>query len=430
MGEPDTDSAELPPSPFDLDPSGLQCPYLHYEALRAQEPAAWVDDIEAHFVSSYDDVTRLLRAPEIASSRMPTGPRLAEHTSSLIRRSIADGSIPSGAARLLENPPPHTVFRLDPPEHTQMRKLVSRILTPRRARGFEPMVRAQAIELARNLGRVGHGDAVALFARPLPERVILPLLRMPDDMVDDLRRWTSATTHIIGNTHATDDEIFEMMGARANMTEFFGDLLEEVRADPADDLVTALIEARDSDGNTLSEGERIGLLINLLVAGNETSIKATSAAVGLLATRPDLWRQLKADPELVPTFVEEVLRLEPPTQGMFRYLTEDVEVGDRVLEGGTHVFLSFAAANRDPETFGDPSMVDLERADASRHLSFGHGPHTCLGAWLARLEINVAVESLLAELSALELAQNAAFSYEPSFLLHGLEELYVDATPV
>lgn len=413
-------------APFRLEPAALRCPYPAYEAVRSEGAAVWLETLDAYVISDYENVTSLLRQPGVASSRQPTGPGLASLTRGAVERGQASGNLPADAERHLADPHPKTVFTLDPPEHTRMRKLISRILTPRRARAYEPLVREAADQLALELAERGTADAIAVFARPLPERVILPLLRMPTAMLGDLRHWTSSLTHVIGNPKATDSEVHAMLSGRGQMTEFFGRLLEEVRAAPGDDLVTALIEAHDGDGNSLTEGERIGLLINLLVAGNETSIKATSAAVRILADRPDVWTALQAEATLVPTFVEEVLRLEPPTQGMFRYLTEAVEIDGKRLEAGSHVYLNFAAANRDAEIFPNPEQLSLQREDASRHVSFGQGPHTCLGAWLARLEITCGVEALLARLSSISLAPGDELTYGPSFLLHGLERLDVN----
>lgn len=415
-------------APFRLEPDALGCPYPHYKALQEQGEAVWVDELGAYVISDYENVTSLLRRPAVASSRQPTGPGLAAKTRGAIERGQAADILPLDAQRQLADPHPKTVFTIDPPQHTEMRKLISRILTPRRARAYEPLVRAAAGRLADELAACGTADAIAVFARPLPENVILPLLRMPVEMLGELRHWTSSLTHVIGNPSATDEEVFAMLSGRAQMTEFFGRLLDEVRADPGDDLVTALIEARDKEGHTLSEGERIGLLINLLVAGNETSIKATSAALRVLAERSDVWDALRSDRSLVPTFVEEVLRLEPPTQGMFRYLTEATQVGDQMLPAGSHVYLNFAAANRDPSIFPNPEELGLGRDDASRHVSFGQGPHTCLGAWLARLEITCGVEALLDRLTSISLAPGNDLSFGPSYLLHGLIRLDVTVT--
>ena len=340
-------------APFRLEPNALRCPYPHYETIRAAGPATWVDELSAYVVSDHRHVTELLRQPDLASSRMPTGPGLAATIGEAIDRGRAGGTIPDDAERYLAQPHPRTVFTIDPPEHTRMRKLVSRILTPRAARRFEPLVRAAADRLARDLAaHEGPVDAVAHFARPLPEQIILPLLRMPDHMVHELRQWTRALTFVIGNPEATDADVFEALSGRTHMMDFFAEHLIACRAESRDDLVTALIEASD-DGRTLTEGERVGLLINLLVAGNETTIKATSSAMWILAHQPEVWSALVADPELIPTFVEEVLRLEPPTQGMFRQLDADHEIDGRVLPAHSHVYLNFAAANRDPAAEGE-----------------------------------------------------------------------------
>ena len=256
--------------------------------------------------------------------------------------------------------------------------------------------------------------------------MILPLLRMPDEMLPELRRWTRAVVKIIGNPGATDADVVQMIDARAEMATFFADHLQRARRDPANDLVTALIDAVDDNGRALTEGERIGLLINFLVAGNETSIKATAATIRVLAEHPSIWAALKADRTKVPNFLEEVLRLEPPTQGMFRFLAADLEIEGTTLPAGADVYVNFAAANRVPAVFPAPTEIVLDRPHPMRHLAFGQGPHTCLGAWLARLEITAGIDAMLDHVAAISLAPGNTFEHEPSYLLHGLQRLDVD----
>ena len=185
----------------------------------------------------------------------------------------------------------------------------------------------------------------------------------------------------------------------------------------------------DRDGPVLTESERIGLLINFLMAGNETSTKLFSNCARTLAEHPQWWARLQQDRTLVPRFVEELVRLDPPTQAMYRQLKQDADVGGEACPAGDHVLLVFAAGNRDEIEFPLANEVVLDRSEPTRHLSFGHGAHLCLGAPLARMEAKVMLETLLDRCAAISLVPGNDFACEPSYLLHGLRSLPVTVAP-
>ena len=270
-------------------------------------------------------------------------------------------------------------------------------------------------------------DLVGDFAVPIPVAVIARLLRMPAEDHDRLKRWSVDVTGIIGNPQAPDDAIASSIAARQEMAEYFGALLDEAREDPGDDLVSAVAQAGGDGG--LTESERCGLLINFLTAGNETTTKLLASAAWTLGERPELLDRLRGEPRLAGPFVEEVLRLEPPTQGMFREIVADIDLDDdETIPAGTHAFLVYAAGNRDPAVFDDPHTFRLDRANGNQHLSFGHGIHLCLGAGLARMEAQVAVEALTRRVRAIRLDPSNSFEFEPTYLLHGLRSLRAELT--
>ena len=371
-----------------------------------------------------DDIRTVLRQPAAASSRTPTGPAVAAQIGAAVARLREAGSLPPAAVAYLDGHHDRTLFTIDPPQHTRQRRLMGRLFGPRQVQEWRAIVEPIADEVVNRLvARPGRVDLVDDFAVPIPVAVIARLLRMPVQDHQRLKRWSVDVTGIIGNPLADDDVFARSIAARQEMAEYFGELLDRAREEPGDDLVTAVAEVGlDEDGGGLTESERCGLLINFLTAGNETTTELLASSAWILAERPDLLERLRAEPGLVDTFVEEALRLEPPTQGMFREIVDDVDLADETLPAGTHAFLVYAAGNRDPAVFDDPHVFRLDRANGNQHLSFGHGIHLCLGAGLARMEAQVAVR-VVRKVQTIRLDPANTFEFEPTYLLHGLRSL-------
>jgi len=308
----------------------------------------------------------------------------------------------------------------DPPEHTRLRKLVASAFTVRRVEALRPRVASIVSQLIDAMaGRPQPADLVASFSLPLPAQVICEMLGVPAEDTDQFHAWSDA---IIGDWQR---DAGEMMTAAAELYGYFGTLIETKRAQPADDLMTALIAARD-DADRLSEHELTAMCCALLIAGHETTANHINLSLLLLLDHPGQVATLRADPELIPGAVEELLRCTrlgglPPA----RVTTEDVRLGGVTIPAGELVIPLYSTANRDRSVFIDPDRLDITR-DAVGHLAFGAGVHHCLGAQLARLELQEAFRGLIGRLPGLRLAVPAGdLEFKPGMAIHSLRELPV-----
>jgi cytochrome P450 len=265
-------------------------------------------------------------------------------------------------------------------------------------------------------------DLLASFAFPLPITVICELLGVPAGDRDDFRTW-SAT--IVSNAAAP--EVFQAHATA--MARYFMALLAAKRREPGDDLLSALVAARDEQ-DSLSENELVSMAFLLLVAGHETTVNLIASGVLALLLNPAELARLRAEPALINAAVEELLRyVSPVNHTTFRCAAEPVEIGGVRISRGDPVLIALSGANRDPTRFGDPGRLDLGR-DSAGHLAFGHGIHYCLGAPLARLEAEIAISALLTRFGSISLAVPAAsLRWRRSTLIHGLESLPVRLAP-
>src|SRR5690242_8070386 len=309
---------------------------------------------------------------------------------------------------------------MDPPGHTRLRKLVASAFTARRVEALRPRVTAIVNQLIDTMaGRPQPVDLVAGFSLPLPAQVICEMLGVPAADLGQFHAWSDT---ILGDWQRDADEI---MTALAQMYGYFGSLIESKRARPADDLMSALIAARDH-ADRLSEHELTAMGCILLIGGHETTANQINMSLLLLFDHPDQVARLRADPGLIPAAVEELLRYVrlgslPPA----RVTTEDVQIGGVVIPAGETVIPLFGTANRDPSVFTAPDRLDVTR-DAASHLTFGAGVHHCLGAQLARVELQEAYRGLIGRLPGLRLAVPASdLEFKPGMAIHSLRELPV-----
>ena len=310
----------------------------------------------------------------------------------------------------------------DPPDHERLRKLVNKAFTARRVQRLRPRITAITAGLLEDMSTRTEADLLASFAFPLPITVICELLGIPAKDRDDFRTW-SAT--IVSNAAAP--EVFQAHATA--MARYFVALLAAKRREPGDDLLSALIAARDEE-DSLSENELVSMAFLLLVAGHETTVNLIASGVLVLLLNPAELARLRAEPALIGGAVEELLRyVNPVNHTTFRCAAEPVEIGGVRISRGDPVLVALSGANRDPARFGDPDRLDLGR-DSAGHLAFGHGIHYCLGAPLARLEAEIAVSALLARFGSISLAVPAeSLRWRPSTLIHGLESLPVRLGP-
>ncbi|MEU7905253.1 cytochrome P450 [Actinoplanes sp. NPDC049118] len=393
--------------PFALvnDPGFMADPYPAYASLRASGPvrrATTPDGSPVWLVTRYADVRPLLNEP---------------------RLSISKRNSSGGGYRGFALPPSldENLANIDPPDHTRVRRLVSREFTARRVEELRPFIQTLTSQLLDRVAGQGHADLMTALALPLPLTVIGELLGVPNSEGERFRTWTS--TLLAPKPGQPPERAKE---AVAGLHHLLIDMVAGKRAKPGDDLISALISMRDEDGDRLSEDELSSLAFLILWAGYETTVHLIGNGVLALLTHPDQLARLRAQPGLMPSAVEEMLRFAGPNPfAIRRFPIEDIKVGEHTIPAGDTVLLCLAAAHRDPDRFPDPDRFDLEREN-NAHLAFGHGIHHCLGSALARLETEIAVGTLVSRLPDLALATPAdQLAWRPSFRSRGLQELPV-----
>ncbi|TCO50788.1 cytochrome P450 [Actinocrispum wychmicini] len=335
-------------------------------------------------------------------------------------RAVAFGKdIPRSTSFITDQP---GILDMDPPDHTRLRKLTAKAFTARRVELLRP--RTQEIIDGLLDGMVAAGpptDLMSAFSWPLPITVICELLGVPVEDRVRFRVWTDKTLAI---TAFSPEDIFD---ARDRLREYIAGLIEERRNEPRDDLLTALVKARDEE-DRLSELEMVQFGVGLLVAGHETTANQFGNFMYMLLTHPDELAKLRADPALVDSAVEEMMRYTPlggVNSGFPRIALEDLDLGGVTVRAGEAVFVDVASANRDPRVFDNPDRLDVAR-QVNPHIGFGHGAHHCLGAQLARLELRMALTSVLHRFPDLAFAADEAeISWKQGRAVRGLEAMPV-----
>ncbi len=368
------------------DPAFVADPFPLYRRLREEGPVRRVviaGGLDAWLVTRYEDGLEALSDTRLSSDvRDASDARLLQQLPDTERESI------------LSN-----MLRSDPPDHTRLRRLVSKAFTARRVAGMRPRIQAVTDRLLDAVVPTGRADLVADFALPLPVTVISELLGVPVDDRHDFQRWTDRM--IMRGAEPPDPAVVNE--AWQHMRAYVTELIRAKRALPGDDLLSGLITARDEE-QQLTEDELIAMVFLLLAAGYITTVNLIAGGIALLLAHPGQLDLLRSDPELLTGAIEEILRYDGPVSpGIARFAREDVEIAGVTIPRGATVLIASAIADRDPARFPDPDRLDITRQD-NAHLAFGHGIHYCLGAPLARLEGDIAIGTALRRLPGLALA--------------------------
>jgi cytochrome P450 len=390
----------------------IEDPYPLFRALREQQPVNLTPD-GGWRLSRYEDIQRLLRT-------VPSGMR--RHNGLLPGQELEQPG--AGLFMLLQ----------DPPNHTRLRKLVSKAFTPRAIEAWRPRIEAITDALLDRVAKSGTMDLVGDLARPVPATLICEMLGVPVEDQDRFTQWTTDATHGLVVVRGFGDAALRQRveAAASSLFAYFTDLIAARRGVESDDLLSTLITAEE-EGETLSELELLSQSIGLLIAGFETTIGLIGNGLTTLIRHPEETAKLRAHPELIESAVEECLRYSGPITATVRVLHADAQFGEYTIPDDTEVIALIGGANRDPEVFEDPERFDVTRYEKEKnappHLSFGGGVHFCLGSHLARLETQIAIGRLVQRFDNLRLLGDKTEWSRSLFRVPGRIPIRFDTAP-
>ncbi|MCT7351236.1 cytochrome P450 [Streptomyces sp. 15-116A] len=393
------------------DPAFLADPYPAYAELRARGRVHYFEPTNQWLVPHHADVSALLRDRRLGRTY------LHRFTHEEFGRTP-----PPPEHEPFHTLNDHGMLDLEPPDHTRIRRLVSKAFTPRTVERLKPYVERLAGELVDGLVEAGGGDLLRDVAEPLPVAVIAEMLGIPEADRGPLRPW-SADICGMYELNPSQEAAAKAVRASVEFSDYLRELIAERRKEPGDDLISGLIAAHDED-DRLTEQEMISTCVLLLNAGHEATVNATVNGWWALFRNPDQLAALRADHSLIPSAVEELMRYDTPLQLFERWVLDEIEIDGTVIPRGAEIAMLFGSANHDPAVFADPARLDLTRRD-NPHISFSAGIHYCIGAPLARIELAASMGALLKKAPNLTLTEDP--KRKPNFVIRGLEGLVVEA---
>ncbi|MFF7101407.1 cytochrome P450 [Streptomyces nigra] len=392
------------------DPAFLADPYPAYAELRARGRVHWFEPTNQWLVPHHADVSALLRDRRLGRTY------LHRFTHEEFGRSA-----PPPEHEPFHTLNDHGMLDLEPPDHTRIRRLVSKAFTPRTVERLRPYVRDLAGELVAGLVERGGGDLLTEVAEPLPVAVIAEMLGIPESDRGPLRPW-SADICGMYELNPPPETAAKAVRASIEFSDYLRELIAARRKEPGDDLISGLIAAHDED-DRLTEQEMISTAVLLLNAGHEATVNATVNGWWALFRNPAQLAALRADHSLIPSAIEELMRYDTPLQLFERWVLDDIEIDGTTIPRGAEIAMLFGSANHDPEVFTDPEHLDLTRTE-NPHISFSAGIHYCIGAPLARIELAASMSALLDQAPTLRAAGEP--NRKPNFVIRGLEGLSVE----
>lgn len=356
-----------------FNPELMLDPYPYYERLREEHPIYYNERLDCYVLSRYDDIYRALRKPQIFSSAQGLTPEKDE---------IATLGLPP------------TFIMMDPPDHTRLRRLITKAFTPDTVKELEPKIRTFVVERVEAMkAKAADGAAVDLIpeiASPLPTMVVADILGVPPEDREKFDPWSDAITSASSDFTLEVDKAIEGV---QGLVSYFGAMCQARRANPTDDMITKLTQA-EIDGDTLTDWDILGFCFVMIAGGNDTTSNFIGNSTEQLDKYPDQRREMIENPASIPNATEELLRIESVVQGLSRTTTEEVEYYGTTIPTGSKIHNLYASGNRDPRHWGDNAdALDIHR-DIDKHLSFTQGPHFCIGAHVARLMIRIYFEEM------------------------------------
>jgi cytochrome P450 len=410
----------MPADEIDLyDPATQQDWYPTYAILRDEAPVFRMPGTNTFVLTRYDDVAYVSRRTDIFANG-PAPDAALMHDAEAIR-------IYKERGRFRRAP-----LSVDPPMHRRYRDMVDPFFSPRGAEQQRELITRVVNELIDTFIDENEIEFVSRFAEPLPVSIITTMLGFPLTDVHQLKIWSAAWVMPFAG-RLTPEEQRYVAEQGVEFQQYILGIIADKRRKPDDSVISHLAHATfaDPDGpRPLTDNEILFSTDHLYIGGNETTTFALSSGLWLLLSKPEVEARLRADRSKLATFIDEVLRLESPTQGLYRHTLEDVEMHGVAIAKGSTIHLRFAAANRDHRIFTDPETLDLDRKNSARHVAFGQGEHHCPGAGLSRLEQVVAFDVLLDRISDWKLVPGRNdFRHKPGFVLRALDELHISLTP-
>lgn len=399
-----------------FDPAVAESPFAYYSELRRRAPV-YKMPLGMWIVSSHALCLEAIRNVEAFSSRFMGGASLP---GTAAKPGEIDEAVVIGPSTLLAN---------DPPSHTHFRKLVNKAFSPNRVKKISHSIEEIAEALIRKIEKKGAFEAVSEFAVPLPLTVIADQLGVSRDDLARFKRWSDASVLPISGM-ATPEQLEEALKLTKELQAYFLERIAERREERRDDMLSDLVYARLDGERPLADLEIVSVLLQFLVAGNETTTNLLAAWLQFALQNPEELAKVGADRSLLRNSIEEAVRMETPVSGMWRVTTRDVTLGAETIPKGAMVMLRYAAANRDEAVFEEPESFKVDRENAREHLGFGMGVHYCPGASLAREEARIGIGMILDRLPGLRLAEGNDFAHHPSMLLRGLKRLELEFDPV
>lgn len=407
-----------------MDPAIQQCPFSAYKELRDEAPVYVDPETGFYVVTRFEDIRNILKDPDTFGST-PMMESAAFNAHAKRRMRAREIFAEKGWAPAMPLP-----FR-DEPEHRQMRAVLEKAFRPGRVKELDGFIKDTAYGLLEDFLNEGKCDWVKQFAVPLPLIIICHQMGAPKEDIWKIKEWTDAFFHRIGLMLPEDEEL-AIIDKEIEGQYYFQPIFEELRKNPNDSFLSDLVNTEiEAWGRPFNDNElHAEMTTDTFVGGSETTTNALGAGVKLLAENPDVWAQLKSDPDkYIKTFIEEVLRLESPVQGQYRFVKTDTIIDNIKLSKGSTIIIRFGSANRDERQFEHPEKLDLERPRAAAHMAFGMGNHHCLGATLARSELYWGFKALTDKISELKFSSDrTSFEYHPHYVFRALKSLNIDFT--
>ncbi len=406
-----------------FDEATLKEPYAAYKLLRDHDPVHFVPAMNMHVVTRYEDLREAIRDTETFSSKFDAFLGGAQQMMLAMAPPEIQDRLLALNAQLIATPP--TMLTLDEPEHTQYRSLVAKLFTVSEIKKSEAAVQATIDRAITGfIDRDGVVDFMQAFANPVPLEIIATRLGIPDEDRTFFCDAATAAAAALRLSPLSPEEMVRRAQLAVDLQQLLVRLIEARRTAPRQDMITILGTSKlDEENRLLTHGECLSILNQFLVAGHETTTSTFGWGMLYLSQEPRLQDEIRGNAKLIKTFVEEALRVESPVQGLPRLVTRDTELGGCPLKKGEFIMIRYGAANRDERQFDNPDAIDVRRDKAGLQMAFGSGVHHCIGAPLARQELNLGFMSLLDRMQDIRLAPGAKVEAEPSFILRNVPTL-------